>query len=218
MIRHYNAEDRYISKTCPPTWRHPNHQEGYKRSNTQAFINAGYDACTKAIHKTQYPNFWVGGSGSMILNVTTQLIFIPLWTPLQIMYMPMTKLSKPPTPHTLPKQLHPWQTMHKFYCLWTHMPLPTQGILPSLLWKACLWATSEMLPTLSLLRYPMERKYDPQRYAIPAFQAYQWCSLVTSSQDFPWHCSWELTSCAKQDALLFSQTQHAKWYITPKLS
>jgi hypothetical protein len=50
-------EDGHTSKTCPAIWRHANHQEGYDRSNAQQYIAAGYDACTKAMHKIQYPNF-----------------------------------------------------------------------------------------------------------------------------------------------------------------
>ncbi len=53
----FDVEDGHTSKTCPAIWRHANHQEGYDRSNAQQYIAVGYDACTKAMHKTQYPNF-----------------------------------------------------------------------------------------------------------------------------------------------------------------
>ncbi len=53
----FDVEDGHTLKTCPAIWRHKNHQEGYNRSNSQQFIAAGYDACTKAMHKTQYPNY-----------------------------------------------------------------------------------------------------------------------------------------------------------------
>ena len=53
----FDVETGHTSKTCPATWRRANHQEGYNRNNAQQYIAAGYDACTKAMHKTQYPNF-----------------------------------------------------------------------------------------------------------------------------------------------------------------
>jgi hypothetical protein len=58
----FNVEDGHTSKTCPAIWRRANHQEGYNRSNAQQYIAAGYDVCTKAMHKTQYPNFWRCGA------------------------------------------------------------------------------------------------------------------------------------------------------------
>jgi hypothetical protein len=53
----FDVEDRHRSNICPLHWSRPNHEEGYNQSNAQAYINAGYDACTKAMHKTQYLNF-----------------------------------------------------------------------------------------------------------------------------------------------------------------
>lgn len=53
----FDVETGHTSKTCPASWRRANHQEGYNRDNAQQYIAAGYDACTKAMHKTQYPNF-----------------------------------------------------------------------------------------------------------------------------------------------------------------
>ncbi len=53
----FDVEGGHTSKTCPAIWRRVNHQEGYDRSNAQQYIAAGYNACTKAMHKTQYPNF-----------------------------------------------------------------------------------------------------------------------------------------------------------------
>jgi hypothetical protein len=53
----FDVEDRHMSKTCPREWQRPNHQEGYNQPNSQAYIAAGYDACTKAMNKSQYPNF-----------------------------------------------------------------------------------------------------------------------------------------------------------------
>ena len=50
----FDIKDGHNSTTCPPLWRRPNHQVGFTRSNAQQYINAGYDACTRAMHKTQY--------------------------------------------------------------------------------------------------------------------------------------------------------------------
>jgi len=51
----FDVEDGHTSKTCPAPWRRTNHQEGYMRANSGQYIAAGYDACTKAIHKSQLP-------------------------------------------------------------------------------------------------------------------------------------------------------------------
>ncbi len=53
----FDVEDGHTSRTCPYNWRRSNHQEAYDRSNAQQYIDAGYDACTKAKHKMQLPNF-----------------------------------------------------------------------------------------------------------------------------------------------------------------
>ncbi len=53
----FDVENGHTSRTCPQAWRHANHQEAYDRSNAQQYIDAGYDACTKAKHKTQLPTF-----------------------------------------------------------------------------------------------------------------------------------------------------------------
>ena len=42
--------------TCPAPWRRANHQEGFDRNNAGQYIGAGYNACTKAMHKSQLPN------------------------------------------------------------------------------------------------------------------------------------------------------------------
>ena len=52
----FDVEDGHTSKTCPAPWRRANHQEGFDRNNAQQYITAGYDACTKAMHKSQLPN------------------------------------------------------------------------------------------------------------------------------------------------------------------
>ena len=53
----FDVEDGHMSRTCPQAWRRTNHQEGFNRSNAQQYIDTGYDACTKAKHKSQLPNF-----------------------------------------------------------------------------------------------------------------------------------------------------------------
>ena len=53
----FDIEDGHTSRTCPTAWRRANHQEAYDHNNAQAYIDAGYDACTKAKHKTQLPTF-----------------------------------------------------------------------------------------------------------------------------------------------------------------
>jgi hypothetical protein len=52
----FDVEDGHTSKTCPAPWRRANHQEGFDRNNLGQYIAAGYDACTKAMHKSQLPN------------------------------------------------------------------------------------------------------------------------------------------------------------------
>jgi hypothetical protein len=52
----FDVEDGHTSKTCPAPWRRANHQEGFDRNNSGQYIAAGYDACTKAMHKSQLPN------------------------------------------------------------------------------------------------------------------------------------------------------------------
>ncbi len=52
----FDVEDGHTSKTCPAPWRHANHQEGFDMNNAGQYIGAGYDACTKAMHKSQLPN------------------------------------------------------------------------------------------------------------------------------------------------------------------
>ncbi len=52
----FDVGDRHTSKTCPAPWRRANHQEGFDRNNAGQYIGAGYDACTKAMHKSQLSN------------------------------------------------------------------------------------------------------------------------------------------------------------------
>jgi hypothetical protein len=52
----FDVEDGYTSKTCPTPRRRANHQERFDRNNSGQYIVAGYDACTKAMHKSQLPN------------------------------------------------------------------------------------------------------------------------------------------------------------------
>jgi hypothetical protein len=53
----FDVEEGHTSKTCPANWRKMNHQEGFTRENSRQWINAGYDPCTKGMHKSQFPNF-----------------------------------------------------------------------------------------------------------------------------------------------------------------
>jgi hypothetical protein len=53
----FDIEDGHTSVTCPRGWCKPNHQEGFDRSNAQAYINAGWKPSTKGRHKTQFPGF-----------------------------------------------------------------------------------------------------------------------------------------------------------------
>ncbi len=50
----FDVEDGYTSGTCPFTeW---NHQDSYTHDNAQQFIPAGYDPCTKGMHKSVLPS------------------------------------------------------------------------------------------------------------------------------------------------------------------
>ena len=51
----FDVKDGHKSKTCPAPWRCVNHQEGYTCANSGQYIVAGYDACTKAMYKSQLP-------------------------------------------------------------------------------------------------------------------------------------------------------------------
>jgi hypothetical protein len=49
----FDVEDGHTSGTCPlKKW---NHQVSYTRNNAQQFIAAGYDPCTKGMHKSVLP-------------------------------------------------------------------------------------------------------------------------------------------------------------------
>jgi hypothetical protein len=52
----FDVKNGHTSKTCPALWRRANHHGGFDRNNTGQYIGAGYDACTKAMHKSQIPN------------------------------------------------------------------------------------------------------------------------------------------------------------------
>ena len=51
----FDVENSHTLKTCCYEKRHINHQEAANRSNAQQYIEAGYDACTKAKHKLILP-------------------------------------------------------------------------------------------------------------------------------------------------------------------
>jgi hypothetical protein len=44
----FNVEEGHTSQTCPGHWHKMNHLGS---------INAGYDPCTKGMHKSQFPTF-----------------------------------------------------------------------------------------------------------------------------------------------------------------
>ncbi len=51
----FDVKDGHTLQTCWYANRRPNHQEGANRGNAQQYIDAGYDACTKAKHKSVLP-------------------------------------------------------------------------------------------------------------------------------------------------------------------
>jgi len=50
----FDIEDRHTSMTCP--FKKANHQQSFSCENAQQFIAAGYDPCTKGMHKTVLPS------------------------------------------------------------------------------------------------------------------------------------------------------------------
>jgi len=50
----FDIEDGHTSMTCP--FKKMNHQQAFSRENAQQFIAAGYDPCTKGMHKTMLPS------------------------------------------------------------------------------------------------------------------------------------------------------------------
>ena len=50
----FDVEDGHTSGTCP--FKKWNHQASYTRDNAQQFIAAGYDPCTKGMHKSVLPS------------------------------------------------------------------------------------------------------------------------------------------------------------------
>ncbi len=51
-------EDGHTSKTCCATWWCGNHQEGFDCNNANQYIAVSYNACTKAMHRSQFPASW----------------------------------------------------------------------------------------------------------------------------------------------------------------
>jgi hypothetical protein len=51
----FNVEEGHMLATCLLNWCKMNHQNLYTHKNAQQFINAGYDPCTKGMHKTVLP-------------------------------------------------------------------------------------------------------------------------------------------------------------------
>ncbi len=53
----FDIEEGHTSQTCPAHWHKMNHLEGFTCKNSRQWINAGYDPCTKGMHKSQFPSF-----------------------------------------------------------------------------------------------------------------------------------------------------------------
>jgi hypothetical protein len=45
----------HMSATCPGHWHKPTHVEAFTCADAQQYINQGYGACTKGMHKTTFP-------------------------------------------------------------------------------------------------------------------------------------------------------------------
>jgi hypothetical protein len=50
----FDIEDGHTSTTCP--FKKANHQQSFSCKNAQQFINAGYDPCTRGMHKMVLPS------------------------------------------------------------------------------------------------------------------------------------------------------------------
>jgi hypothetical protein len=57
----FDMEDSHTSVRCHKSWRKPNRQEGFTCANVQEYLNAGWDPCTKGMHKSQLPAIDMGG-------------------------------------------------------------------------------------------------------------------------------------------------------------
>ncbi len=72
----FNIENRHTSITCPFKWW--NHQDLFTRRNPQQFIAAGYDPCTKGMHKTVLPagrnTPWCGAKSYGLANKCKHLV------------------------------------------------------------------------------------------------------------------------------------------------
>jgi hypothetical protein len=70
-------------KTCPAPWRRANHQEGWDRNNAGQYIGAGYDVCTKAMHKSQLPNMRRWGAEQAEVKCLNSFVSEPTLYPTQ---------------------------------------------------------------------------------------------------------------------------------------
>ncbi len=77
-------EDGHTSIMCHKLWRKPNQQEGFTHANAQEYLNAGWDPCTKGLHKSQLPGYWHGGAKEYIANKCKSLISAQPFDPTQI--------------------------------------------------------------------------------------------------------------------------------------
>ncbi len=52
----FDIKDGHTLKTYPRDWHKPTHIKAFTRGNAQSYIAAGYDCCTRGMHKTIPPN------------------------------------------------------------------------------------------------------------------------------------------------------------------
>ncbi len=64
---------------------------------SRQWINAGYNPCTKGMHKLQFPSFWWCGVGEIIANKCKSLISAYFPDPLKILTLFMQMMSRQTT-------------------------------------------------------------------------------------------------------------------------
>ena len=106
----FDVEDGHTSKTCPVQWRQANHQEGFNRANSNQYTAAEYDACTKAMHKSQLHSChcgteqvevkWLTSFGSKPTLFPTQMVITSNVHKQNEMCVIITQSKKPAIPPT----------------------------------------------------------------------------------------------------------------------
>jgi hypothetical protein len=79
----FDNKDGHTSKTCPAPWIRANHQEGFNRNNTGQYTGAGYNACIKAMHKSQLPNICRWGAEQAEVKCLNSFVSDPTLYPTQ---------------------------------------------------------------------------------------------------------------------------------------